>query len=92
MKQEQAEIVAIQALGWICAEDDLASVFMGATGASADDLRNRADDPAFLGSVLEFLLMDDGNVMAFCDAHGLPYQTPMVALNALPGLGQVHWR
>ena len=41
MKQEQAETLAVQALGWIAASDDLMPVFMGATGISIDDIRAR---------------------------------------------------
>lgn len=86
-----AEQVAIQALGWLAANDDLMPVFLGATGSSADDLRAQAGDPAFLIAVLDFLCMDDAWVVAFCDAHGLAYDTPMRARQALPGGGEVHW-
>jgi hypothetical protein len=91
MKQESAEMVAVQALGWLAGNDDLLPVFLGATGVTADDLRARAADPAFLGSVLEFLMQDDAWVIAFCDNIGVPYETPMQARVALPGGEQVHW-
>jgi hypothetical protein len=64
---------------------------MGASGAAPEDLKTRADDPAFLSSVLEFLTMDDEWVIAFCDAHALPYTAPMQAREALPGGAQTHW-
>jgi hypothetical protein len=38
--------------------------------------------------VLDFLLMDDAWVVAFCDAAGLPYEAPMRARAALPGGGR----
>ncbi|MCE8009383.1 DUF3572 domain-containing protein [Aestuariivita sp.] len=91
MTQEFAETVALQALGWLVANDDLLPVFLGASGASEGDLRARAADPEFLGSVLEFLTMDDAWVVAFCDAQDLSYETPMQARAALPGGAQVHW-
>jgi len=91
MKQDQAEMIAIQALGWLAANDDLMPVFMGATGSSADDIRARADDPAFLISVLDFLAMDDAWIIAFCDAHTLAYEIPMQARQVLPGGAQMHW-
>ncbi len=91
MTEQQAETLALQALGWLAANDDLMPVFLGATGASVDDLKAQAGDAAFLGSVLDFLVMDDAWVIAFCDAHGVPYDTPMQARQALPGGGQVHW-
>lgn len=91
MKQEHAEQVAIQALGWLASNDDLMPVFLGATGSNAEELRAQASDPAFLVSVLEFLLMDDAWIVAFCDAATLPYDTPMRAKQALPGGGEMHW-
>jgi len=66
-------------------------VFMGATGVSEADLRAGAQDPAFLGSVLDFVLMDDAWVMAVCEAHGLSPETAMRARMALPGGEQVNW-
>jgi hypothetical protein len=91
MQREAAETVGMQALAWLAGNDELLPVFMGSTGADLDDLRAGAGDPAFLGSVLDFVMMDDAWVVAFCDAAGLPYATPMQARTVLPGGGQVHW-
>lgn len=91
MTAEQAEVIALQALGWLVGDDDLRDVFMGATGASADALRDQAGDPAFQAAVLDFLMLDDAWVIRFCDAHGLPYEVAQQARQALPGQGQVHW-
>lgn len=91
MTQEAAETVALQALGWLVSNDALLPVFLGTSGASSDDLRSRASDTEFLGSVLDFLTMDDAWVMAFCDAQGLAYDTPLQARWALPGGAPVHW-
>jgi hypothetical protein len=91
MQRDAAETVGVQALGWLAGNDELLPVFLGSTGASLDDLRAGAGDPAFLGSVLDFVMMDDAWVVAFCDAVGIAYTTPMRARAALPGGGQVHW-
>jgi hypothetical protein len=91
MKREMAETLALTALGWLAGNDELLPVFLGATGATEDDLRAGAADPAFLGAVLDFLTMNDAWVMAFCDDAGLGYDLPMTARQALPGGGQVHW-
>lgn len=91
MKQDMAETLALRALGWLAANDDLFPVFLGATGASAGDVAARAGDADFLGAVLDFLLMDDAWVVAFCDDAGIAYALPMQARAALPGGGQVNW-
>jgi hypothetical protein len=90
-EQEQAETVAIQALGWMAGNDEVLGQFMGASGASIDDLRAGAGDPAFLGALLDFLMLEDAWVIAFCDAAGLPYDAPMRACTGLPGGAQMHW-
>ncbi|MDO9525143.1 MAG: DUF3572 domain-containing protein [Gemmobacter sp.] len=87
----QADIVALQALGWIAGQEDVLGAFMGASGLGPSDLRDRAADPEFLASVLDFLLMDDAWIVAFCDAAGLPYTAPSQARAGLPGGQAMHW-
>ncbi|KNG94241.1 DUF3572 domain-containing protein [Pseudaestuariivita atlantica] len=91
MLQESAETLALKALGWLVGNDDLLPVFLGATGASVADIKAQAGDPAFLGSVLDFIAMDDAWVIAFCNAERLPYEAVLQARHALPGGEQVHW-
>ncbi len=91
MSPEQAQTIALQALGWLAGNDELCPIFLGASGCSVDDLRAQATDPAFQSSVLEFLTMDDAWVTAFCDAHDLKYDMPLRARYAMPGAENVHW-
>lgn len=90
-RQEAAETIALQALSWLAGNDDLFPVFLGATGASANDIAAQVAQPAFLSSVLDFVLTDDALVTAFCDASALPYDAPMMARAALPGGEQINW-
>lgn len=91
MQADQAEIIALKALAWLAGNDALCPVFLGSTGGSADDLRARVNDMAFLASVLEFVTMDDAWIIAFCDSEGLDYDRPLRARYALPGAEQVNW-
>lgn len=92
MTPQKAQTLAIDALTWLIAQDDLRDVFLGASGASQDDLRAGVADAAFLASVLDFLCMEDAWVMRFCDdAGGLAYTDPMIARQCLPGGEQVNW-
>ena len=91
MSQESAETVGLQALGWLAGNEDLLPVFLGATGASEADVRSGASDPAFLGGLLDFLMMDDAWVMSFCDNISMPYDRLMQARHSLPGGEQVNW-
>lgn len=89
--QNDAEMLALQALAWLAVTDNLLEVFLGSSGMAQEDLRQGAGDPAVLGAVLDFLLMDDTWIKEFCDAHVLPYAAPQQARAALPGGEQVHW-
>ena len=91
MQQDTAETIALRALGWLAANEELLPVFMGATGSSTEDLRNRAGESEFLCSVLDFLTMDDAWVVEFCDTQALPYDHLMMARQALPGGAQINW-
>ena len=91
VSRDMAETFALKALSWLAGQEDLLPVFMGASGVGQNDLRERAGDPEFLASVLDFLLKDDAWIVSACDALGVPYETPRIARAALPGGQQVHW-
>ena len=91
MQQDSAQVLALQALAWLVADDEMLPAFLNATGASMGDLRDRAKDVDFQGAILDFLMMDDQWVIAFCDQHALPYTAPQAARAALPGGASIHW-
>ncbi|MEO9823442.1 MAG: DUF3572 domain-containing protein [Paracoccaceae bacterium] len=91
LAQESAELLATQALSWLVTNDELLPVFLGSTGASEAEIRTGARDPVFLGSVLDFVMMDDAWIAAFCETADYPLDFPMRARAALPGGEQVNW-
>lgn len=91
LSQDSAELLAIEALSWLVRNDELLPVFLGASGAGEHDIRDRAKDPEFLASVLDFLLMDDAWITGFCDEAQYTYDFPVRARAALPGGAQVNW-
>ncbi len=91
MRQDQAETVGLQALAWLASEDELFGSFLGASGAGAGDVAEAAGKPEFLGAVLDFVMMEDAWVIAFCDANGLAYGVPLAARAVLPGGQAFHW-
>ena len=91
MNRTEAETVALDALSWIAATDDLLGVFLGASGLSADDLPRLAGQRSTLVAVLDFLVMDDAWVVGFCDDRGLSYDTPLRARTVLAGRREMHW-
>jgi len=91
MNASRAEEVALLALAWLVANDDLLPTFQGASGVSAEDMRAGARDPVFLASVLDFLMMDDAWVIAICDHLGVPYDTLFQTRQQLPGGDVPNW-
>jgi Protein of unknown function (DUF3572) len=91
LQQESAQVIALQALAWIVSDDDRLSGLMSESGIDPAALRMSAGQPEVLGAVLDHLLRDDQAVIAFCDAHGLPYAAPLTARAVLPGGDSLHW-
>ncbi|MEL6678258.1 MAG: DUF3572 domain-containing protein [Pseudomonadota bacterium] len=91
MNRDAAEALSVSVLGWMATDDERLMAFLGASGASVEDLRTRAQDPDFLGFILDFLLQDEATLIAFCDHEGLDYDAPARARAALPGGDLPHW-
>ena len=91
MTPDAAQVIAIQALGWLVGNNELLPVFMGSTGTSAEDLKARVEDASLLVSVMDFILMEDEWVLDFCDVAGLDPHKLQSVRHALPGGEKVHW-
>lgn len=88
---EQAQAMALQALGFLLADAELLGGFMAQAGLSPDDLRQRAADPDLLAAVLDFLLADDGLVIGFAASLNIRPETVLAARQALPGGDTPFW-
>ena len=91
LSSDAVEQVALKAIVWLVGNEELLPVFMGSTGADEAAFRDGVGDAEFQASVLDFIMMDDAWVVAFCDSAGLPYDRLMQARGALPGGAQVNW-
>ncbi|GAB1362347.1 DUF3572 domain-containing protein [Rhodobacter sp.] len=90
-RQESAESLALQALAWLAGEDEAFGAFLAASGSDAGEVRARAGDPDLLGSVLDFLLADEGLLLRFCAETGMNPEAPMRARVLLPGGDVPDW-
>lgn len=91
MNPERAEVVALTVLSWLAGDDEVLPVFLGSTGLDRTDLRERAQDPDLLASVLEFVTLDDSWVLDCAAATGLRPEEPFGALTVLSGTARTHW-
>lgn len=90
-RQESAETTALRSLVWLLGEAQLRETFLRETGASAASLAAGADDPVFLGALLDFVLAEDDRVIACARALDCPPAHLAVARSALPGGDVPHW-
>ncbi len=91
MDREIAETRALEVLNWVLSEDDLIQVFMGATGASQNDLRSNTLNHEFLLSILDFVLMDDRWVISCSKFLNIdPSQIQLIRIS-LDGGQEVTW-
>jgi hypothetical protein len=66
-----AEILGLQALGWLAGDPDGLDRFLLSAGTDAAVLRQAAEDPAMLGAVLEFLLANEDLLLRFCEESSI---------------------
>ena len=74
-----AETLALAALGWALGEPARAQRLLALTGLDADDLRNRVGDPILLAAVLRFLEAHEPDLVAAAEALGV---TPLELVEA----------
>lgn len=84
LSPSDAAAVALQGLAYLAGEPVLLQRLLDSSGLSLEELRSRADEPALLGGVLDFLLADESALLVFCESHNLPPDLPARARIALP--------
>lgn len=90
-RQESAESLALQGLGWLAGQDEAFGAFLAQSGSDAATVRARAGDPEMLGAVLDFLLSDEQLLLRFCAEAGFAPEAPMRARALLPGGAVPDW-
>jgi ABC-type uncharacterized transport system YnjBCD substrate-binding protein len=90
-EQELAETEALTMLTWLAAHEEVFDAFLGSTGASVADVAGRAADPAFLASVVDFMLTEDAHIIAWAQAVGRKPETVLQIRAGLPGGDHWNW-
>lgn len=91
MKQESAETIALQALGWMAADPEILGGFLAASGLGPGDVAARAQEPEFLAAVVDHVMQQDAWVLDFCASAGLAPSSLMQVRASLPGGATEHW-
>lgn len=80
---EVAEILAIQALGYIGRDGERLGRFLALTGIGPHEIRSAAKERHFLVGVLDYLTGDEALLVAFATDAGVDPTTVAVARHAL---------
>ena len=81
---DQAEALAVRALVFVTENEQRLSRFLDESGLSPGELRDRAGEPGMLAAILEHLLGNESDLLAFTAGAGIDPQVvePMRALLA----------
>jgi hypothetical protein len=80
---EVAEVLAIQALGFIAQDDERLGRFLAVTGIGPADIRAAARERHFLAGVLDYVTGDEELLVAFAGHAGVDPGTIAIARRAL---------
>lgn len=89
--RQDAELLAARVLAWLSADSARLSAFIAATGTNPLELRQELERPAFSLAILDFLMADEGLLLACCVDLGIAPGHPAEARAALPGGIEPHW-
>ena len=85
ISHEEAEILAVRALGFLAQHRERVEGFVRMTGVAVDELRDHMSDPGYLGAVLDYLLADERYLLEFTERVGIAPELPYAARRKLEG-------
>jgi hypothetical protein len=69
-KAANAEIIAIEALGWLAADEGRLERFLAISGLGPQNLRKAASEPPFLTAILDYLASNEALLVDFAHHSG----------------------
>lgn len=71
MLADQAETIALRALGFLAEDAQRLGHFLALTGLGPDELRAQAREPQLLAAVLDHLLRDENQLLVFASSYAI---------------------
>jgi hypothetical protein len=84
---DRAATLALKGLGFLIESGPAMERFVDLTGFAPASLPERADEPEFLVSVLDFLLSNEEVLVRFCDDESIDVRAVHMARHVLAGGG-----
>jgi Protein of unknown function (DUF3572) len=85
MNTENAEILALQGLGWLAGDEEALQRFLDLSGQDVGALRAQAGTSDMNIAVLDFLLGHEDLLVRFCEASGISPRDMHLARHRLGG-------
>jgi hypothetical protein len=85
MTPENAEILALEGLGWLAGDEDGLQRFLDQSGTDAEALRLAAGTPAMGVAILDFLLAHEDLLLRFCESTTISPRDLHLARHRLGG-------
>ena len=85
MNTENAEILALQGLGWLAGDEEALQRFLALSGLDVGSLRAQAGSPDMSVAVLDFLLGHEDLLVRFCEAAAVAPRDMHLARHRLGG-------
>ncbi len=85
MERVQAEVIGLQALTHMAKYEEILIAYIELSGITPEELRNSADNPATLGSILDYFLQNEKKLISFCQAENIEPEQISKARQLLPG-------
>jgi hypothetical protein len=85
MTPENAEILALEGLGWLAGDQEAIQRFLDVSGSDGADLRAAAGSPGTAVAVLDFLLANEELLVRFCDDAEVKAKDVHLARHVLGG-------
>jgi hypothetical protein len=85
MTPENAEILALEGLGWLAGDQEAIQRFLDVSGIDGADLRAAAGSPGTAVAVLDFLLANEELLVRFCDDAEVKARDVHMARHVLGG-------
>lgn len=86
MTPENAEILALNGLGWLAGEPEDLNRFLNLSGLGMDDLRSAAGTPEMSIAILDFLLANEPLLLRFCETADVNPKELHLAHHVLAGV------
>jgi len=71
LNRHEAEVIALKALAFLAADSERISRFLSLSGVDPSDIRQAAENPAFMGGILDYLRGDQSLLLEFSSGENI---------------------